>query len=294
MPIFKIDGKKAKKVKPKQFLGSDREKQLQSLIENNLETIFEMTFISTEFPTTHGGRIDTLAVDIDNRPVIIEYKADKSATVLLQGLYYMDWLVENRAEFEKVVRGKLHKEIKINWNSGVRLVLIAKSFEIWDKFAVNRIKEEVELYEYTLYENNELKLDKAALPKDFKGRIKTSITTIAEYSVEDHLKKTKLASVKARINELRDKIRAISDHIEERATKDSIIFKSTINFFYIFVQQKQYWVGAKLPRKEVKRRFPDLDVRHHKDEVWTNIRCSENTDIDRLSSLAQWAYENTQ
>ena len=86
-----------------------------------------MTFVCTEFSTTHGGRIDTLAIDNDNRPVIIEYKADKSSTVLLQGLYYMDWLVDNKAEFEKVVRNKLHGEVAINWKSGVRLVLIATS-----------------------------------------------------------------------------------------------------------------------------------------------------------------------
>ena len=74
---------------------------------------------------------------------------------------------------------KLGKEVPINWKSGVRLVLIARSFEIWDKFAVNRIKEEVELYEYTLYENSELKLEKAALPKDFRYLPKTAITSIS-------------------------------------------------------------------------------------------------------------------
>ena len=140
MPIFKISGKKIQKVKPAKFVGNDKEKQLQRLIENNLDTIFEMTYIDTEFSTNHGGRIDTLAIDSDKRPVVIEYKADKSSTVLLQGLFYMDWLVENKAEYEKLVRNKLHKDVLINWKSGIRLILIAKSFELWDKFAVNRIK----------------------------------------------------------------------------------------------------------------------------------------------------------
>jgi predicted transport protein len=293
LPIFKIAGKKVEKIKPTQFSGSDKEKQLQTLIESNLETLFDMTFVFSEFSTTHGGRIDTLAIDTDKRPVIIEYKADKSATVLLQGLYYMDWLVENKAEFEKVVRSRLAKEIPINWSSGVRLVLIARSFEIWDKFAVNRIKEEVELYEYTLYENNELKLDKTTLPKDFRGHSKTSITSISEYSIEDHLKKTQLESIKSCINELRDRINSISDDIDERPTKDHIKFKSTVIFFAIYVQKKQYWADVKLPRQEVKEAFPDLDVRPHKDEVFTHIRCNEKTDIEWLVTLAQQAYENT-
>ena len=229
----------------------------------------------------------------DKRPVIIEYKADKSATILLQGLYYMDWLVENKAEFEKIVRSQLAKEIPINWSSGVRLVLIARSFEIWDKFAVNRIKEEVELYEYNLYENNELKLDKTTLPKDFRGYSKTSITSISVYSIEDHLNYFQLESVKTCVNELRDNIKAISDDIDERPTKDAIKFKSTVIFFAIYVQQKQYWAHVKLPKQEVEKTFTELDVRLHKDEVFTHIRCNEKTDIDQLVTLAQQAYENT-
>lgn len=295
MPIFRISGSKVQKIKPTKFSGVDIEKQLQRLIENNLDTIFEMTFIETEFSTTHGGRIDTLAIDNDKRPVIIEYKADKSSTVLLQGLYYMDWLVENKAEFEKVVRNRLHHEVPINWKSGIRLILIAKSFEIWDKFAVNRIKEEVELYEYTLYENNEIKLEKATLPKDFRGTSKkTSITSIAEYSTDSLMAKIKDNKIKEIVTVLREKVKLISDDIEERATKEHIIFKSSINFAAIYPQKKQYWLDIKMSRDEVRKQFPKLDVRPHKDPVFSHIRCNENTDIEQLIVLIEQAYENTQ
>lgn len=293
MPIFRIKGKKAEKIKPTKFSGANKEKQLQTLIENNLGMIFEMEFIHTEFPTTHGGQMDTLAIDKDNRPVLIEYKAEKSSTVLLQGLFYMDWLVENKAEFEKLVKNKLRKEVTINWKSGIRLILIAKSFAIWDKFAVNRIKEEVELYEYTLYENNELKLEKTTLPKDFRGSARTSITSLSEYSIEDHIKRIKNESVKKIVNELREKIKLISEDIEERATKDHIIFKSTVNFAAIYTQTNQFWFAVKLPKDQVKKQLKELDVRPHKDEVFTHIRYNKNTDIEDLISLAEQAYENT-
>lgn len=123
--------------------------------------------------------------------------------------------------------------------------------------------------------------------------MKTSVTSISEYSVEDHLKKIKIESVKHCVNELRDKTNAISDDIEERATKEHIKFKSTVIFLAIYVQQKQYWIDVKLPRREVEALYPKLDIRIHKDEVFTHIRCNENTDIDQLVSLAQQAYENT-
>ena len=293
MPIFRIKGKKAEKIKPTKFSGTNREKQLQTLIEKNLDMIFEMIFIGTEVPTTHGGTMDTLAIDMNNRPVIIEYKVDKSSTVLLQGLFYMDWLVDNKAEFEKLVKLKLRKAVTINWKSGIRLILIAKSFAIWDKFAVNRIKEEVELYEYTLYENNELKIEKTTLPKDFKGGMRTSITSQTEYSVEDQMKKIKNESIKKNVEELREKIKVISEDIEERSTKDRIIYKSTVNFAAIYTQKNQFWFGAKLPRGQVKKQFRQLDVRSHKDEAFTHIRCNNNTKIEDLVSLAEQAYENT-
>jgi len=293
MPIFRIKGKKAEKIKPTKFSGANREKKLQTLIEKNLDMIFEMIFIGTEVPTTHGGTMDTLAIDRNNRPVIIEYKVDKSSTVLLQGLFYMDWLVDNKAEFEKLVKLKLRKAVTINWKSGIRLILIAKSFAIWDKFAVNRIKEEVELYEYTLYENNELKIEKTTLPKDFKGGTRTSITSQTEYSVEDQMKRVKNESIKKNVEELRERIKVISEDVEERATKDRIIYKSTVNFAAIYTQPNQFWFGVKLPKDLVKKQFRELDVRPHKDEVFTHIRYNKNTDIGDLISLAEQAYENT-
>ena len=55
----------------------DKEKSLQRLIEKNLQEVLEMRFIASEYRTTSGGRIDTLAVDLDGAPVIIEYKRNR-------------------------------------------------------------------------------------------------------------------------------------------------------------------------------------------------------------------------
>jgi len=293
MPIFKIKGNLVEKIKPTTLVGYEKEKKLQTLIENNLESIFEMTFIDSEFSTTHGGRIDSLAIDKTNRPVIIEYKFDRSSTVLLQGLYYMDWLVDNQAEFEKLVKKKLKKEVPINWKSGIRLILIAKTFEVWDKFAVNRIIEEVELYEYTFYESNELKLDKVTLPKDFKSKPKTSITKITGFTVEDQLKKIHSKRIKALVNELREEIKLISDNIEERATYYHISYKSSLNFAAIYTQKNNFWFNVRLPKREVIKKFKRLDVRDHKDEVYTHIRYNDKTNIDDFVTLAKMAFENT-
>jgi hypothetical protein len=48
---------------------------------------------------THGGRIDTLGLDDNNCPVIIEYKRTLNENVINQGLYYLDWLMDHKGEF---------------------------------------------------------------------------------------------------------------------------------------------------------------------------------------------------
>jgi fructose-bisphosphate aldolase class 1 len=52
------------------------EKSLQALIEKHLEALLGVRFLASEYSTgkTHGGRIDTLGIDENGYPVIVEYK----------------------------------------------------------------------------------------------------------------------------------------------------------------------------------------------------------------------------
>ena len=68
------------------------EKSLQNLLEKNLETFLGVRFLASEYSTgkTHGGRIDTLGIDENGCPVIIEYKRSTNETVINQGSFYLD------------------------------------------------------------------------------------------------------------------------------------------------------------------------------------------------------------
>lgn len=82
MPIFKTENnKKIKQLKTSNFRS---ERELQNLVENNLEEIFGVKFIHSELSTgeKHGGRIDTLGLDENNSPVIIEYKWGEKDNVI--------------------------------------------------------------------------------------------------------------------------------------------------------------------------------------------------------------------
>ena len=68
MPLFAVTKTTLSTVDQTNFA---TEKDLQTLIERNLESVFGCRFVATEFPTgvQHAGRIDTLALSEDNNPV---------------------------------------------------------------------------------------------------------------------------------------------------------------------------------------------------------------------------------
>ena len=68
------------------------EESLQSLFEANLENLLGVKFLASEYSTSpvHGGRIDTLGIDEDGSPVIVEYKRAINENVVSQGLFYFD------------------------------------------------------------------------------------------------------------------------------------------------------------------------------------------------------------
>ena len=132
------------------------EKSLQSLIENHLEGFLGIKFLATEYSTgvKHGGRIDTLGIDENNCPVIIEYKRATNENVINQGLYYLDWLLDHKAEFQILVMQQLDKKTSesIEWENA-RLICIAGDYTKYDSYAVQQIKRNIELIRYKKYED---------------------------------------------------------------------------------------------------------------------------------------------
>ena len=161
--LFKINDDKVKQLKVSSF---KNEKQLQTLFENNLEEILGCKFVASEYSTTNAGRIDTLAIDENGNPVVIEYKEKKSQSIVNQGLFYLSWILDHKGDFEKEVR-KRHKKIKIEW-SQPRLILIAKNYSKFDLFTIGFISPSIELKKYELYESGILLLEDVEIPAQAK------------------------------------------------------------------------------------------------------------------------------
>ena len=130
------------------------EKSLQILIEAHLDTFLGVRFLATEYSTgkVHGGRIDTLGIDENGCPVIIEYKRSTNENVINQGLFYLDWLMDHRGEFELLVMKTLGNGASdaIEWSSP-RLICIAGDFTRYDGHAVQQINRNIELVRYRKY-----------------------------------------------------------------------------------------------------------------------------------------------
>lgn len=164
--LFKLTHGQAQEL---QSSASDLEKPLQTLIEANLDTLLSIRFLASEYSTgkTHAGRIDSLGLDENNCPVILEYKRSVGENVINQGLYYLDWLMDHRADFKLLVLEKLGKLASetIDW-SAPRVICIAADFTKFDSHAVQQIGRTIELIRYRRFADDLLLLESASAGMD--------------------------------------------------------------------------------------------------------------------------------
>ena len=127
-----------------------------------MEFFLGVKFLATEYSTgkVHNGRIDSLGIDENNCPVIIEYKRAINENVINQGLYYLDWLLDHKAEFKLLVMEKMGVEAceNIEWLSP-RLICIANDFTKYDIHAAKQINRNIDLIKYKNYEEELLLLE---------------------------------------------------------------------------------------------------------------------------------------
>ncbi|MCM1967962.1 transporter [Streptomyces sp. G1] len=130
------------------------ERQLQTLIEANMETMLGIRFLATEYPTgRHRGRIDSLGLDENGTPVIIEYKRTRDKELIPQALSYLAWLEDNHHEFESLVKSRLGGEVaeSVDW-SNPRIVCVAGDFTPHSAVALEVIGRRIDLVAYRAFE----------------------------------------------------------------------------------------------------------------------------------------------
>ncbi|WP_326613357.1 DUF5655 domain-containing protein [Streptomyces scopuliridis] len=141
------------------------EADVQGLVEAHMESLLGVRFLASEYGTgpVHGGRIDSLGLDENGSPVIVEYKRGVDAGVINQGLFSLSWLVDHRREFEHLVRDRLGASAasRVLW-SGPRLICIAGDFTRYDVHAVREHRRSIDLVRYRLFGSDLLGLETVA------------------------------------------------------------------------------------------------------------------------------------
>ena len=213
------------------------EKSIQTLLEQNLEAFLGVRFLQSEYVTgkTHGGRIDTLGIDENNCPVIIEYKRALNENVINQGLFYLDWLLDHKAEFTLLVMKKFGEETsdKIDWK-GTRLLCIAGDFTKYDQHAVQQINRSIDLLRYRHYDNDLLLLDLvnattatneiAQVGEIKKSGKATNYKTVGEYLAQSP------QAIKDLFEEISAFLLALGDDVQVKELQFYFAFKRLKNF----------------------------------------------------------------
>lgn len=143
----------------------DLEKKLQNIIEANMQSLFGVIFLATEYIIS-DGRIDSVGIDENMCPVIFEYKRSVNENVINQGLFYLDWLLDhkdsfkmlilnNKERFNEILSDNTISEIidNIDWEHP-RIICVANDFTKYDKYAVNQMKYDISLVRYIKYDDD--------------------------------------------------------------------------------------------------------------------------------------------
>ncbi|MCX5270084.1 DUF5655 domain-containing protein [Streptomyces virginiae] len=149
---------------------AEAEADVQDLVEGHMQTMLGVRFLASEYSTgpAHGGRIDSLGIDENGAPVIVEYKRGTDAGVINQGLFYIAWLLDHRDTFRHLVRDRLgaHAAAQVLW-SAPRLICVAGDFTRYDIHAVREHRHAIDLVRYRYFGSEHVGLETVA---SFLGR----------------------------------------------------------------------------------------------------------------------------
>lgn len=268
MAIFEIDKGKAKRVRLSEF---KLEKDLQKLVEENLDTIFNCRLIATEFSTgnIHSGRIDTLAISEDNNPVIIEYKKVASSDLVNQSLYYLHWIKDHKGDYQIAANQYLGKEVDVDW-SDIRVICLAPEYKKYDLHAVQVMGANIELWQYKTYENGILNIEEVYKrtttvttsnreTDDYNGKNpimveagkKAALTRkTATYTLEEHFEGLN-EEMQGLFQNIRDFITGLDNSIEEAPKKKYVAYKTSQNFACLQATKNKIIIYLKLDASQV-------------------------------------------
>lgn len=235
--LFNIKGK----VEEYQSSTVTLEKELQNVIENNMEIFFGVKFLASEYRTTDGGRMDSIGIDENHCPVIFEYKRSMKDNVINQGLFYLNWLLDHKDSFKVLVIEKLGLKAaeNIDW-SMPRVVCIAGDFTKYDESAIKQMNRNISLIRYKKFGSDLLMFEQineniATAITENEPSIKTKST---DKTFEEQLANTD-KNVKTLYQDLTNYVLSLGDDVSETRLKLYAAFKKIKNIVTVVILKKK-------------------------------------------------------
>jgi predicted transport protein len=298
--LFRLDS--ASGVQELQGTSVQLEKSLQTLIERNLEKLFGVRFLASELTTgkAHGGRIDTLGIDENGSPVIIEYKRALNENVISQGLFYLDWLLDHKADFKLLVIDRFGADAaaQIDWTAP-RLLCIAGDFTRYDEHAVQQISRNIELIRYRRFADDLLLFELANATT--APPLSTGGTHAGPEGAGPKVAKTAaeaLAGADDGVRDLFESLKAfllsLGDDVQFKQLLYYFAFKRLKNFATVEIRSKNFRVFVKVPPEDVEL-MPGFtrDVRNigHWGTGDLEITISSSEQLEKAKPLLLKSYE---
>jgi predicted transport protein len=225
------------------------ERDLQVLVEKNMSAFFGVTFLQSEF-SIPNGRIDSLGIDENYCPVIFEYKRSQNENVINQGLFYLDWLMDHKAEFKLLAIEKLGMETakKVDWSMPC-VICIASDFTKFDEHAVNQMQKNIKLIKYKKFSDTLILFEQINAP-DVKPIMESVSDVQQAKKATDKTFSEQLAGTGEELREIyyaiRDYILSLGDDITENQLKLYCAYKKIKNIVCVEIRQKSILLYLRL------------------------------------------------
>lgn len=307
MELYKITREKQlKNIKPVNF---KIEREMQNIVQNNLEQLFGDEFLATEF-TVGNYRLDTVAFDEELKSfVILEYKNMVKSSVIDQGYSYLNTLLNHKADFILLynhVHGLNESESHFDWTQ-TKVIFVAKGFTKYQRDAVNNPALPIELYEINKYASDYVtvnKIEKSNFGQTAHSREKEkirsskdvqSVSSISLYTEEDHLNNGS-EQIQKLYQEFKEAILSWDSSIEVKPVKFYIGFRvNKHNFTDIHIQRKQLKIWINCAEGELDDSLGlSRDVKHigHWGNGDYELVVKDDTNLEYILSLMKKAWRD--
>ena len=272
------------------------EAELQDLLEKNMSTFFGVTFLESEYKIPNG-RMDSIGIDENKCPVIFEYKRSVNENVINQGLFYLDWLLDHKADFKLLVMAKdPDKADEIDWSMPC-VICIANDFTKYDIHAVNLIPRNIKLVRYRKFGNDLIAFEHLNAPV-VKPIVDDPDIQISKKNPGKDKNFTQYFSEAGEKNQqiyykIKDYITSLGEDITENQLKLYVAFKKIKNIICVEVYQNWIFMHLKLNPDTVELKpgfIEDVRTKGHWGTGDLRIIIKTMEDFENAKALINRAY----